>query len=60
MNNEDQKRALDALEDAGKLYQRYVEIARVAQISVELSEEDPTSYERSWDHPLGLTVVTTG
>ncbi len=49
--------ALDALAQAATLYERYVQLAKLAEIPIEFGEP-PVTYEHSWDHPLGLKLTS--
>ena len=41
--------------DAGKQYERYVELTRVAGLAA-LVRDEMRSYNRTWKHPLGLVM----
>ena len=59
---DDQPRAdtyQNALHEANRLYERYVELAHLVELCTETDERDLLAWtERSLDHPLGLTIKT--
>lgn len=53
----DRRIALEALENAGRLYDRYLELSDVTKVNVEGTDEEPVDWDcRSWDHPMGVTI----
>lgn len=51
------REVLDALEEAGKLYDRYLELSRIADLTPDEPEpEPPPSPSWSWRHKYGRRV----
>ena len=52
--------ALDALKDAGVLYERYLQLSGVADFTVS-GTEHPSGWDgRVWDQPLGVVIRPGG
>ncbi len=47
---------LEALSEAHKQYDRYVELAEIVRLSSQPKLEE-LSYRHGWDYPLGLAIV---
>ena len=51
----DENKVIDALAEADRLYERYLELSAIGRLSA-IQEEDTASY--SWDNPLTLVIQT--
>lgn len=57
-NDEKEIKGVDPLKDAGKLYNTFVELAKIARVASESEPSQSFEYRRGWDHPLGLALST--